>query len=145
MTTTEAIEKAKEHFGKVLAEQLERVERMKAGQEWVDYGKLRPLIIGIVGGDDIGPIICQHAHRILAFLLDEEVKGGMVDFRVIEGLTIENRARVMKSIPDDVLEELKSCHVVLKGPTTTPKKGDPMTGREALLDYLGNIPNFQVI
>ncbi len=131
MTTAEAIEKAKEHFGKVLEEQLERVERMKTGQEWVDYGKLRPITIGIVGGDDIGPIICQHAHRILAFLLDEEVKGGVVGFRVIEGLTIGNRAKVMKTIPDDVLAEIKECHVLLKGPTTTPKKGDPWPNLES--------------
>jgi len=30
----------------------------------------------------------------------------------------------MKAIPDDVLVELKKCHVLLKGPTTTPRKGD---------------------
>jgi isocitrate dehydrogenase (NAD+) len=131
MTAAEAIEKAKEHFGRVLVEQLERVERMKAGQEWVDYGKLRPLIIGIVGGDDIGPIICQHAQRILAFLLDQQVRGGVVEFRVIEGLTIDNRVKVMKTIPDDVLAEIRECHVLLKGPTTTPKKGDPWPNLES--------------
>ena len=27
------------------------------------------------------------------------------------------------NIPDDVLEEIKSCHVILKGPTTTPQSG----------------------
>ncbi|GAF95947.1 unnamed protein product, partial [marine sediment metagenome] len=30
----------------------------------------------------------------------------------------------MKAIPDEVLEEVKKCHVLLKGPTTTPRKGD---------------------
>ena len=30
----------------------------------------------------------------------------------------------MQSIPDDVLEEIKACHVTLKGPTHTPEKGD---------------------
>ena len=30
----------------------------------------------------------------------------------------------MKAIPDDVLAEIKECHVTLKGPTTTPEKGD---------------------
>lgn len=51
-------------------------------------------------------------------------KSGAVEFRVIEGLTIENRAKVMKAIPDDVLVEIKKCNVLLKGPTTTPRKGD---------------------
>ncbi|HHU63965.1 MAG TPA: isocitrate/isopropylmalate dehydrogenase family protein, partial [Clostridiales bacterium] len=45
-------------------------------------------------------------------------------FKVIEGLTIENRAKHKKAIPDDVLEEIKGCHVILKGPTTTPRAGD---------------------
>jgi len=40
------------------------------------------------------------------------------------GLTIQNRAEQKKAIPDDVLEELKACHVILKGPTTTPQVGD---------------------
>ena len=30
----------------------------------------------------------------------------------------------MQSIPDDVLEEIKACHVTLKGPTHTPEQGD---------------------
>lgn len=131
MTSVEAIEKAKEHFGKLLAQQLARVKEMKAGQDWLDYSMIKPIIIGVVGGDGIGPIISQHAHRILGFLLDEEVKKGQVEFRVIEGLTIENRAKVMKAIPDDVLAELKACHVILKGPTTTPKKGDPWPNIES--------------
>jgi len=126
-----AIEKAKEHFGTLLVEQLGRVERMKAGQEWMDYERVMPLIVGIVGGDGIGPFISQHAHRILAFLLEDEVRNGKVALRVIEGLTIENRARVMKAIPDDILEEIKECHVILKGPTTTPKKGDPWPNIES--------------
>ena len=56
--------------------------------------------------------------------MKEELENGSVELRVIEGLTIENRAKVMKAIPDDVLVEIKKCHVILKGPTTTPRKGD---------------------
>ena len=131
MINTEAIEKAKVHFGKIVEEQLQRIELMKAGDEWVDYSKLKPIIIGVVGGDGIGPFICKHAHSILEFILADEVKSGKIEFRVIEGLTIENRAKVMKPIPDDVLEEIKKCHVLLKGPTTTPKKGDPWPNIES--------------
>jgi isocitrate dehydrogenase (NAD+) len=127
----QAIEKAKEHFAQLLAEQLERVETMKRGQDWMDYGALQPIIIGIVGGDGIGPFICRHAQHILEFSLQDRTQSGEVEFRVIEGLTIENRAAVMKAIPDDVLEEIKECHVILKGPTTTPKKGDPWPNIES--------------
>ncbi len=131
MINTEAVEKAKEHFGKICIEQLERIQRMKEDEGWIDYSKLKPLIIGVVGGDGIGPYICQHAHRILEFMLQDEVKNGKIKFKVIEGLTIENRAKVMKAIPDDVLEEIKKCHILLKGPTTTPKKGDPWPNIES--------------
>jgi len=120
----EIIEKAKAHFESIVQEQLERVERMKKAEDWVDYTLLKPIIIGIVGGDGIGPFITKHAHKIIEFLLDEELKNGKVEIRVIEGLTIENRAKVMKAIPVDVLKEIRQCHVLLKGPTTTPRKGD---------------------
>ena len=118
------IENAKIHFEKIVKEQLERVERMKSAGDWVDYTTLKPIIIGIVGGDGIGPIITKHAKIIFELLLQDEIRNGKVELRVIEGLTIENRAKVMKAIPEDVLEEIKKCHVLLKGPTTTPRKGD---------------------
>ena len=121
----EAIEKAKEHFGSILEKQLQRVENMKKGEEWVDYKALDKIIIGIVGGDGIGPYIAKEAQSILEFLLKEELENGKIESKVIEGLTIENRAAQMKAIPDDVLEEIKKCDVTLKGPTTTPRKGDP--------------------
>jgi isocitrate dehydrogenase (NAD+) len=118
------INAAKEHFGKILREQLKRVEDMKASAGWMDYSKLDRLVIGVVGGDGIGPFICKHAENVLKELLKDEIASGKVEVRTIEGLTIENRAKQLKAIPDDVLAELKKCHVILKGPTTTPKKGD---------------------
>ena len=127
----EAIERAKEHFGKVLERQLARVERIKKGDDWTDYAKIKPIIIGIIGGDGIGPYIAKESERILEFLLRDELKSGEVEFRTIEGLTIENRAEQMKAIPDDVLAEIKKCHVTLKGPTTTPRKGDPWPNVES--------------
>lgn len=126
-----AIERAKEHFARVLEEQLARVERMKQDVGWTDYATVHPIIIGVCGGDGIGPYISGQARRVLEFLLEPEVKSGKVEFRTIEGLTIENRARAGKAIPDDVLAELKECHVILKGPTTTPRAGDPWPNIES--------------
>ena len=140
------IEAAKEHFGKLLEEQLERVEQMKQAEDWLDYAKLKPIVIGIVGGDGIGPFITKEAQRVLEFLLKKEVGNGKVQLKVIEGLTIENRAKVMKTIPDDVLAEIKTCHVLLKGPTYTPKKGDKWPNIESanvamrrILDLFANV------
>lgn len=126
-----AIEKAKNHFGQLIEEQLKRVEEMKKAQDWIDYSQLKPVIIGIIGGDGIGPYIAAEARRVLEFLLEDQAKSGKIEFRNIEGLTIENRAKHNKSIPDDVLEEIKKCHVLLKGPTTTPRKGDPWPNIES--------------
>ena len=128
---TEAIERAKEHFGRLLEEQVARVERMKKDQEWPDFAKLKPIIIGVCGGDGIGPFISEQAERVLRGILADDVAAGKITFRTIEGLTIENRAKVGKAIPDDVLAELKKCHVILKGPTTTPRKGDPWPNIES--------------
>lgn len=125
------IEEAKEKFGVLLEEQLQRVDRMKAENDFIDYSKLDKIIIGVVGGDGIGPAITAQAQRILEFLLKEEVDAGKVEFKVIDGCTIENRAAVGKALPDDVLAELKKCHVILKGPTTTPRAGDPWPNIES--------------
>ncbi|MFX1587194.1 MAG: isocitrate/isopropylmalate family dehydrogenase [Promethearchaeota archaeon] len=118
------VEKARQHFGKLVEEQLERVEQMKNAADWTDYSKLKPIIIGVAGGDGIGPYITKHAQTILEFLLKDDIASGKVKLRIIGGLTIENRAKHMKAIPDDVLAQLKECHVILKGPTHTPRKGD---------------------
>ena len=131
MANQDVIEKAKEHFGKIVEEQLTRVERMKQGDDWVDFAKVSPIIIGVCGGDGIGPYITGEAQRVLEAVLAPEVSSKRVEFRTIEGLTIENRAAQMKAIPDDVLVELKKCHVILKGPTTTPQQGDPWPNIES--------------
>jgi isocitrate dehydrogenase (NAD+) len=131
MIHTEAIEKAKEHFAKLLVEQLLRVEQIKAGATWVDYSKLHPLIIGVVGGDGIGPYITEQAVRVLSYVLADEIAEGKVELRDIQGLDIESRVKVMKALPEDVLAALKECHVILKGPLTTPKKGDKWPNLES--------------
>lgn len=131
MDKSEIIKKAKEHFETLLEEQLERVERMKVDLDWIDYSQQRPLVIGVVGGDGIGPYISGQARRVLESLLSKEVEEGKVETRTIEGLTIENRSKLMETLPDDVFEQIKSCHLILKGPLTTPKKGDPWPNLES--------------
>ena len=124
MADKQTIEAAKEHFGEVVAQQLERVERLKNEPDWVDYSAVSPIIVGMLGGDGIGPSISAETQTVLEHLLKDEVASGKVEFRVIDGLTIENRAEKLQSIPDDVLAEIKKCHVTVKGPTHTPEQGD---------------------
>ncbi|MBE5745479.1 MAG: isocitrate/isopropylmalate dehydrogenase family protein [Clostridiales bacterium] len=135
-----------EKFRKILEKQLVRVEDMKAQGDFVDYSALDCIKIGVCGGDGIGPIISAQARRVLEFILDDLVKSGKVEFKDIEGLTIENRIAKGKAIPDDVMAELKSCHIILKGPTTTPQKGSGMPNIESAnvamrkaLDLFANI------
>ena len=151
MVDAKLIEKSREHFAKIVIEQLERIDRMKTSEEWTDYSKLSTIRIGIVGGDGIGPYICGHARILMETLLKEEIASGRVELLTIEGLTIENRVKVLKAIPDDVLAQLKTCHVVLKGPTTTPKKGDPYPNIESAnvamrreLDLFANVRPIRV-
>lgn len=124
-------EQVRAAFEKIIDMQLARIEKMKAEDDFIDYAKLDKLIIGVCGGDGIGPAITEQSARVLQFLLKDKVASGKVEFRTIEGLTIENRAAAGKAIPDDVLAELKACHVILKGPTTTPRKGDPWPNIES--------------
>ena len=146
MVNRDAIERAKEHFGTVLEEQLERVERLKVEGDWIDYSSLSPIVVGMLGGDGIGPSISHETQTVLEYLLRGQVDAGRVEFKVIEGLTIENRAQKMQSIPDDVLEEIKRCHVTLKGPTHTPERGDGWpnlesanVGMRKALDLFANV------
>lgn len=121
----------KAHIEKLVTEQLARVEAMKAETDFIDYKALDAIVIGIVGGDGIGPAITNQAKRILTYLLKDDIDQGKIIIKDIEGCTIENRAKVNKALPDDVVEELKKCHVILKGPTTTPRKGDPYPNIES--------------
>ncbi len=122
---------ALQRFEKLIEMQRARVQKMQSQGDFIDYPALDKIIIGVCGGDGIGPVITSEAERVLRFLLAEEVEKGKVEFRQIDGLTIENRVAAMKAIPDDILAQLKQCHVILKGPTTTPRAGDPWPNIES--------------
>ena len=122
--TKDYIHEAKEKFAAIVEEQLARIERMKEKEEKTDFSALKPIIIGSCWGDGIGEAISKHAQHVLEHILKDEIAAGGIVIRDIAGLTIENRVKKNAAIPDDVLEELKACHVILKGPTTTPQAGD---------------------
>ena len=117
------IDSAVEQFRTIITEQLARQNKMENDREVKDFTKMDKIVIGVCGGDGIGPIISAAAQRVMEYLLKDEIASGKVEVRVIDGLTIENRIAKGKAIPDDVLAEIKACDVILKGPTTTPKGG----------------------
>ena len=115
------INQACEAFRKILEEQQARIANMNT--EKTDFATKKTITIGVVDGDGIGPIITAQASRVLEKVLADEIAAGSIVIKQIEGLTIENRMACGKAIPDDVLAEIKSCDVLLKGPTTTPHGG----------------------
>ena len=129
-------------FETLLREQLKRQEAMERGNEARDFARAEKIVIGVVGGDGIGPIIMREARRVLEKLLADELATGRVELRDIEGLTIENRLAQGKAVPDDVLAAIKECDVLLKGPTTTPKGGTLESANVTLrreLDLYANV------
>lgn len=136
------IDEAVSHFRALLTEQIEREKKMESETGATDYSKLDKIVIGFCPGDGIGPVISEQSKRVLEVLLQDEINSGKIEFKDIEGLTIENRVAQNKAIPDDVLAELKKCNVILKGPTTTLKGGNLESANVAMrreLDLFANV------
>ena len=136
------IKSAVEQFEMLLRQQLERQEKMEQQAEEKDFAGTETITIGLIDGDGIGPIIMAQARRVLEQLLHEELESGRIVLRQIEGLTLENRLAVGKTVPDEVLSEIKRCDVLLKGPTTTPKGGTVESANVTLrreLDLYANV------
>ncbi len=126
-------------FKKLLEEQLERVAKIDKTK--TDFTTKKVVTIGVIDGDGIGPIITRQASRVLEKLLADEISAGSIVLKQINGLTIENRVACGKPIPDDVLAEIKTCDVLLKGPTTTPHGGTMESANVAMrreLDLYAN-------
>lgn len=120
-----------EHFEQIVKDQLDRVKRLAASSEMTDFSKKEKIIIGTIDGDGIGPIIMDSCRKILEKLLADKITDGRIELREIDGLTLENRIAKMETVPSDVLEEIKECDLLLKGPTTTPGKGDNLPNIES--------------
>lgn len=124
MTREESILKAQEAFGELIRQDYKRIDNMKQAQSCVDFDKLDKITVGILPGDGIGPVIMPLALEVMEALVGDEIKNGRIEIRHIEGMTIENRVAKLNSLPDECLEEIKQCQVLLKGPMVTPRAGD---------------------
>ncbi len=136
----DAIEEAVGRFRELLIGQCDRARRMREPAQKVSRGG--KLVVGLIDGDGIGPVIVREAKKALRALLKEEIAGGRVELREIEGLTIANRTRLGVSVPEETLRAIKECDVLLKGPTETPKGGALESANVALrreLDLFSNV------
>ena len=121
----DVVESAQRQFGELIRSELERIERMKTDTEAIDFNKLDKIVLGVMPGDGIGPILMPQALRVLENLMAPELSSGRLEIRMIEGMTIQRRADLKQSLPDDVLQACKACSVLVKGPMVTPRAGDP--------------------
>ena len=140
MEIEQSVNAAVESFKKLLLEQLDRTEVMERAAAAKDYSALKTLRVGLLGGDGIGPVIMEQAERVLRLLLEYELKTGRAELVRIEGMTIEDRLACGESVP--ALAAVKSCDVLLKGPTTTPKGGSMESANVTLrreLDLYANV------
>ena len=134
------IEQACEQFRILLQEQQARIDKMST--EKTDFASKEIVTIGIVPGDGIGPIIMEQAMRVIEKLMAKELELGSIVLSPVSGLTIENRLQQGKSVPADVLAQIKACDVLLKGPTTTPMGGTMESANVTLrreLDLYANV------
>lgn len=119
------IQAACEKFAALLQSEYARIEQMRQDTEMTDFAAMDRITVGVMPGDGIGPLITEQALRVLHALMQKEIAEGRVRVRMIEGMTIERRAKTGQSLPEDVLAACKECQVLLKGPFVTPRAGDP--------------------
>ena len=158
--TLQEIQKATDHFKELLIGQAKRHQKIKGEKTTDENGENKhqslekgsnvkgnksdheKVVIGVCGGDGIGPIITGSTGQVLQHLLRTRLEKGSVEIRNIDGLTIDNRMAQNAPVPDDVLAEIKECTVLLKGPTTTPKGGTMGSANVTLrreLDLYANV------
>lgn len=113
------INKAVEEFRSILVEQYERNQKMQ-GEKSSEFADSEKIVIGLAEGDGIGPVIMKEVKSVLSGLLSQEIEEGILAFKEIKGFTIEERLAKGETVPQDVLDQMMSCDVILKGPTTTP-------------------------
>ncbi len=135
----EPIQQACEAFRILLEEQLHRLESMNGEKK--DYTTQSQVTIGIVPGDGIGPIITVQAVRVLEHLLHPQIQEGRIVLKQIRDLTLEQRLKEKCPIPREAMDQIKSCDVILKGPTETPMGGKMESANVAMrreLDLYAN-------
>ena len=77
--TEENLQAAVKKFEELVREQSARSDKIKAEKEFLDFDKLDKIIIGVCGGDGIGPIITKESARVLEYMLADDVRAGKLN------------------------------------------------------------------
>ena len=91
--TSQAVEAAVEQFRRVLEGQIARQRRMEEGAAAVDFTKKERIVIGVAGGDGIGPILVEQAARVLRHPAKQ---AGFVELAVCTAAGTREARRVSK-------------------------------------------------
>ena len=78
------LQQVSKQFLSVIEQQLNRIEKIKKSDTWINYQEVSPIIIGMIGGDGIGPIISDASRDVLEELLSEEKQLGKILFKDIQ-------------------------------------------------------------
>lgn len=136
------IDKATSAFRALLVEQYKRARKMTDAPTPKDFTSLDKIRIGLVGGDGIGPYLMKESRRVAELLLSDEIAEGKIELVEVLGMSIEERRAAGIAIPDEAMQTLRSCDVILKGPTETPKGGTLESANVAMrraLDLYANV------
>ena len=79
------IENALAKFKQLLIEQDERNQKIKATKEFKDFKALDKIVIGVCGGDGIGPIITKESAEKLGLAEGDDVTAIIKSTEVIVG------------------------------------------------------------
>lgn len=80
-TMQKSLTKAVEKFRALMESQLARAKKIKEDKEFTDYDALDTIVIGICGGDGIGPIITKESERVLAFYLKTKLQAAKLSLK----------------------------------------------------------------
>ena len=88
------IENALNKFKQLLIEQDARNQKIKSTKDFKDFKSLDKIVIGVCGGDGIGPIITKEAANVLKFILKDDVDENLKKARLA---LVEATCYVIKS------------------------------------------------
>ena len=108
-----AVEAAAEKYKALLYEQLQRSEDIKKVKDFTDYNKLDKLVIGVCGGDGIGPTITAASEKVLRKLLADDIAAFAADHPELRSLYIGWNDAITDLTPLVPLENLESVHGAL--------------------------------
>ncbi|MCI8590598.1 MAG: hypothetical protein HFE77_07820 [Clostridiales bacterium] len=110
-------------FEVLLRAQIERSLRIDRQGVWQIPSAGDKIKIGILPGDEDLPGLFSIVDVILRTLLSDLIEKGIVEIIHIGGLHFESRYQAGKSIPIEILSQIKQCQAIVRGIWREPENG----------------------